>query len=445
MNFNEKRDFLFKKAIEFNDENEIKSDFIHGFDGLIQDIIIGMLEGEDSFFGNFMLKVRRKIRVDITWPIGTIPSFEGYEMSFNPILFLQYSRNEMGALIKHEIYHIMYNHFKREKELKEKYNKLAVALALDISINQFIKYMPGESKRLDGVALEWDVELKDNRSVEEYASILHNKMMKESKKDKKKSSSSKVEREIDVERSHDIWEEVNLSEDTLKDIAKKTSISSVKGNVPKDILEIIKAFNEKSQISWQQLLKGLLPTVKSGYRKTITRRDRRQPERLDIRGRLSDNNPELVVAIDISASMSDDDIKKIMIEILAITANKTNKITVIECDNEIRSVYNLKSPKDIKERSKKSGATAFTPVFKYIKDNNLRNRVLIYFTDGVGEKELGVERINNKTIWVLTGEDELSLREPFGEIRHINKNRVKGEGKGTALEMVREVIHDWAR
>lgn len=445
MNFNDKRDKLFKEALLWEEVNDISGAYVKEFEGLIENIIIGMLEGEDSFFGNFMLKVKRKVRVDITWPIGTVPLIDGYEMSFNPILFLGFSKGEMGALIKHEIYHIMYNHFKREKELKQNYNKLAVNLSLDISINQFIKKLPGNAKKLDGVAMEWNVTLKDNRSVEEYSKILHDKINEKNRRVDHNKTSDKISREIDLESAHDIWEEINLSDDILKDITRKNAISSIKGDVPKDILSIIEGYNEKEELSWQSILKNMLPVIKSGYKKTITRRDRRQPDRLDLRGRLSNSSPEIIVAIDISASMSDEDINKIIIEILAITSNRTNKITVIECDNDIRSIYTLKSPRDIRKRSCKSGATLFSPVFRYIKENNLRNNVLIYFTDGVGESYLDTEVINKKTIWVLTGDDSLSLKEYFGDVRRLKGNKVQGEGKSAALNMVREVIHDWAR
>lgn len=442
MNFIESRDSLFKKALTFEKETDVTGDFTRKFNIFIEKIVISMLNGEDSFFGNFMIKVERKIRLNISWPIGTKPKIEGYEMYFNPMLILQYSQKEIEALIKHEIYHIMYNHFNREKELKQRFNKLAVSLALDISINQFIKNMPGDAKRIESISNEFDVELKDNRSVEEYAYILHTKMEQDKKEKKKKGKSSKIVREIDEESAHDIWEEIDLSQDSLKDITRKTAMSSLKGTVPKNILKIIQGYSEKEEISWQKLLKNLLPSIKNGQKKTSTRRNRRQPERLDIRGSLSDKTPEIIVAIDISASMTENDIRKIIIEVLALTRDRVNKITVIECDNEIRSIYNLTSSKDIRERSKKNGATAFTPVFNYIRENNMRNRILIYFTDGVGEKELGVKPINSKTIWVLTGDENLSLEKPFGEVKRLERNIVKGEGKNAAIEIYRDILRE---
>lgn len=73
-------------------------------------------------------------------------------------------------------------------------------------------------------------------------------------------------------------------------------------------------------------MKNAIPAMKSGYKKTIVRRNRRQPERFDLRGTLPKNEAEVVVAIDISASMKDDEMKKILIEILSITHASKNKV-----------------------------------------------------------------------------------------------------------------------
>ena len=185
--------------------------------------------------------------------------------------------------------------------------------------------------------------------------------------------------------------------------------------------------------------------MKSGYKKTIVRRDRRQPNRLDLRGTLKDTIPEIIVAIDISASMSEEEVHNIMIEVLAITRSRVDKIKIIECDDEIRKVYDIKTSKDIMKRSRKSGATKFSPVFKYIKDNRLSDRVLIYFTDGVGEKELTIKPTIKNVIWVLTGEEGLSLNKGIGIIKYIKSKHEKTEDGAAALQMIRGVIHDWAR
>lgn len=445
MDFLDKKKSLLEKVANINSVSEIGNDYKREFFDFLSNIVIDMLQGEDNFFGAFMLKIEKDIRFDITWPIATVPKLNGFIMYFNPILFLQYEKPEMAALFKHEIYHMMYSHYSREKALKDKYSNYAVQIALDISVNQFIKNLPTDSKRLDYVNKEFNINLKSNRSVEEYANILQKELEKKAKPSDKVKDSDKIVRKLDISRAHELWEGIDVSEEIIDNNVKKIAVSIIEDKAPENIHKLIAGYDKKGELSWEEIIKRLLPSMRSGYKKTIMRRDRRQPERVELRGKLPNMIPEITVAIDISASMSDEDIKKIMIEILALTQSRRGNITVIECDNEIRRIYKLRSPKDIRKRKSNTGSTAFSPVFEYMKEKNLRNNILIYFTDGVGEKELTVKPINSNTIWVLSGKEELSLEKPFGIIKRINENKVVGEGKSAALEMIREVVSNLAR
>lgn len=442
--FNEKNNLL-SKVMNLQVESDIGGGFKKDFFDFISNIIINMIQSEDSFFGYFMLRIEKDIRLDITAPIATIPKVGHFIMYFNPILFLRYEKLEMAALFKHEIYHIMYLHHERERALRDVYSNEAVTIALDISINQFIKNMPFDAKRIETVSKEFNIDLKKDRTVEEYADTLQMLLEKRVKESEKIKDSDKIAREVDISTSHKIWEEIDISHDIIENNVKKIALSLSNEKLPDDIMKLIQGYNKKSELSWENILKNMLPSMRSGYKKTIMRRDRRQPDRADLRGKLPNMTPEIVVAIDISASMTDDDIKNIMIEILSITQSHKAKITVIECDNEIRRVYKLSSPKDIRKRKSNTGSTAFSPVIKYMRENNLKNNILVYFTDGVGEKELEVQPISKNIIWVLTGNEEFSLKKHYGYVKRINKNKVVGEGKSAALEMIREVIHDWAR
>ncbi|NFO04532.1 hypothetical protein FDB23_10455 [Clostridium botulinum] len=443
MDFNDKKEDLLKKAYNIKSIDEFDNMYIKSFFELVEQVILDLLESEDSFFGQFMLRVKRQIRIDLKSPIATIPKRNGFNMYFNPILFLQCEKKEMSALFKHEIYHIMYSHFSRERKMKERLSKEAINTALDISINQYIKNLPSWSKKINSINMEYNLNLKEDRSVEEYAAEIYKSIksrIKEPTIDKEESLD-----EINLENAHDIWEEIDVSQEDIESLTKKTAISIYDENMPSDIEEIILSYSEKAEISWQRILKNILPSIKSGYKKTTTRRNRRQPNRLDLRGRLPKNESELIVAIDISASMSDDTLHKILIEILEISKTINNTITIIECDDAIKRVYKLRSEKDIKKRCENNGATTFTPVFKYILENNLRNSVLIYFTDGVGEKELEIKPLNKRIIWVLIGSEEFSLKNTYGIVKRIGNDKEEKLEGNVGLRMVNAVIHDWAR
>lgn len=171
-------------------------------------------------------------------------------------------------------------------------------------------------------------------------------------------------------------------------------------------------------------------TVESNKKKTITRRNRRQPERLDLRGQLRNHKAEIAVAVDISGSMSQEEFNQAIKEVLHIVKNYNHEITLIECDDQIRRAYKVKSVRDVQERRCVSGGTRFTPVFDYANKKNIN--LLIYFTDGKGEEKLQVIPRGYKVLWVISGRgDSLSLKESYGAVKKLSKIEIKD----TSLEM----------
>lgn len=443
MDFNEEREELLKEIYFADDNNKCGDFFKRRFFDLIEKVILFLLQGEDAFFGQFMLRIKREIRYDIKVPIATIPKRDGFNMYFNPIFFLNCTEKEMAALLKHEIYHIMNLHFERERQLKNRFSREAVGAALDISINQYIKDLPGYSRKIESINMEHNLSLRENRSIEEYAEEIY-KSIKSRINNSDSSDDNSVD-DLDMTKAHEIWDEIDIDEESIRSLTQKTAVSSYDKSTPEGLKKIILSYDKKPEISWECVLKNSIPEIKSGYKKTIARRNRRQPERFDLRGCLPKNEADIVVAVDISASMKDDEMKKILIEILGITHTSKSKVTVIECDNQVRRVYKLKSENDIQKRCKDNGSTLFSPVFKYIRDNNMKNCILVYFTDGVGERKLSIKPFNKKTLWVICGDEELSLKEPYGEIKRIHREKHEKIEGNIGLKMVNEVIHDWAR
>ena len=182
--------------------------------------------------------------------------------------------------------------------------------------------------------------------------------------------------------------------------------------------------NRNGELPWNLFLKKLMGTIEANKKKTVTRRNRRQPSRLDLRGELRGHKAEIAVAIDISGSISDEEFKQAIKEVLAIVKSHNQEITIIECDKEIRRAYKVKSPRDVQERIATGGGTKFSPVFEYA--NNKKINLLIYFTDGKGEEKLEVIPRGYKTLWVISGRgDKLSLREPFGVVKKLKKVDIK--------------------
>ena len=409
---------------------EITKEFKEDFFKLVDKVILSLMEDKDNFYGYFLFQMGREIRFDITSASGV--NFKGakYVIYFNPILFLQLNMKQMETTIKHEIHHVLSLHLSRAKELKNKYSTLTVNLAMDIVVNQYLDNLPPYSTTLKGVNLKYNLNMEAYNTLEYYAEKIQSELdlieeNDEGEEDDSEMTNSMVE-SYNPENMHDMWQESDeFDEKTLREFAEKVINASQKGTIPSQVESLIANLkNSQGEIPWNIMLKKLMGTVESNKKKTITRRNRRQSNRLDLRGEIRNHKSEITVAIDISGSISNEEFKQAIKEVLSIVKNYNHEITIIECDKEVKRVYKAKSVRDIKKRLTSGGATKFTPVFEYA--NNTKCNLLIYFTDGKGERKLEVVPRGYRTLWVISGRgDELSLDESYGPVKKLSNVEVK--------------------
>ena len=406
---------------------DIAKEFEEEFFKLIDKVNLSLMEEKDNFYGYFLFQMGREIRFDISSP--TAVNFKGakYVIYFNPIIFLQLNIKQMESTIKHEIHHILSLHLIRAKELKGKFSTLAINLAMDIVVNQYLNNLPPYAITLKGINLKYELNLEPYNTFEYYAENIQNMLNVLEESDEGELDDSWEDNSgYNPEKTHDIWDEYEeLDEKMLKEFTEKFVSNAEKGKLPIYLEGMISALkNSKGELPWNLYLKKLMGTVESNKKKTITRRNRRQPNRLDLRGELRNHKAEIAVAIDISGSISDEEFKQAVKEVLAIVKNYNHEITIIECDNEVKRAYKVKSIRDIKERCSAGGGTKFTPAIEYANNKNIN--LLIYFTDGKGEEKLGVIPRGYRTLWVISGRgDTISLKEPYGAVKKLSKVEVK--------------------
>ena len=409
-------------------EVKIEEDFKRDFFSLVNKVNLSLMEDNENFYGYFLFQMGREIRFDIS--SATSVNFKGakYVMYFNPIIFLELNMKQMETTIKHEILHVISQHLIRAKELKGKYSTLALNISMDVVVNQYLDYLPPYSITLEYINNKYDMKLEPYKTFEYYLEKVQTELdlQEENDEGEEVDSNENVIVDFDPERTHDMWEESDeVDEKTLNEFTEKFADSAQKGKNPNYIDAMIKSLkNRNGELPWNLFLKKLMGTIEANKKKTVTRRNRRQPSRLDLRGELRGHKAEIAVAIDISGSISDEEFKQAIKEVLAIVKSHNQEITIIECDKEIRRAYKVKSPRDVQERIATGGGTKFSPVFEYA--NNKKINLLIYFTDGKGEEKLEVIPRGYKTLWVISGRgDKLSLREPFGVVKKLKKVDIK--------------------
>ncbi len=409
---------------------DMPEDLTLEFYKLVDRVNLALMEDKENFYGYFLFQVKREIRYDIATP--TSISFQGakYIIYFNPLIFLQLNLSQMQGSIKHEIHHILALHLVRAKELRKKYSTLAVNMAMDIVANQYINFLPAYATTLEWVNTKYNLKLEPYNSMEYYVREIQGELdlLEEDSEGEEDDSKGDTKDEYDPKKTHDTWDESDdIDDKTMKSFTEKFAELSSKGKLPIEIEAMLKTLKgSENEIPWNIYLKKIMGTLESSKKKTVTRRSRRQPNRLDLKGELRGHRAKIAVAIDISGSISDAEFMQSMKEVLSIVKNYNSEVTIIECDSNIKRAYKVKSVKDIRERVTKGGGTQFTPVFEYI--NNTDTNLLIYFTDGKGEDNLKVTPKGYRTLWIISGRGyKLSLKEPYGVVKRLKAIEDKDE------------------
>ncbi|MGL4452834.1 MAG: vWA domain-containing protein [Sarcina sp.] len=424
------RYFEDKKTQKENAKLNISDMFKDDFFKLIDKVSLSLMEDKDNFYGYFLFQVLREIRFDLNNATGI--NFKGakYVLYFNPIIFLRLTMSQMETAIKQEILHIISLHPARAKEMTDNgITRFAVNIGMDIAVNMYLDNLPPYSITLDYVNSKYGLELEPFESLEYYVDKIQTQIDLEEVDEKdgeEIDEPQEVETDFDPEKAHDIWDESDeLDENIMREFTQKAIDQAMRGELPDYLGRMIdKLKNSKGEISWNIYLKKLMGTIESNRKKTITRRNRRQPHRLDLRGEFRNHKANIAVAIDTSGSISDEEFEQAIKEVLGIVKNYNNEITIIECDDRIRNAYKVKNIKDIKERNGVRGATLFTPVIEYANQNKIN--LLVYFTDGKGEDRLKCVPRGYKVLWVISGSgDQLSLKEPHGAIKKLSKVEIK--------------------
>lgn len=123
---------------------------------------------------------------------------------------------------------------------------------------------------------------------------------------------------------------------------------------------------------------------------------------------------EIVVAVDTSGSIGEEDFQKFFSEIVNTVNGFPNyKLTLIQCDCEIQDVQEFSKDKPFCRNTqitlKGRGGTDFTPVFEYITEKKIQPKVLLYYTDGCGDYP--EKKPEYPIIWLLTAKASV----PFGK------------------------------
>ena len=199
----------------------------------------------------------------------------------------------------------------------------------------------------------------------------------------------------------------------IKTAAEQTI--KMRGTIPAEMQAIVdELFKPKPRVfDWKAYFRRMLGSIYDiNIKKTRRKESIRFPGAAGIKHK---KKVSILVAVDTSGSVNDEELKDFFSEITYIYKAGA-RITILECDAAISANYEYTGKWTGKVHSR--GGTDFQPVIDYYRKNMKDYAALVYFTDGECSIPNNVPR---DTIWVITSAGDHSKKYP-GRTLFIPKN-----------------------
>lgn len=348
-----------------------------------------------------------------------------FELLYNPYFFEKLPQKEVLGVIKHEFYHLIFDHL-TERKPSDKKDAFLWNVATDLAINSFLSTELPEMCCIPGGKMYEDMPPK--KASEWY----FRKLKQEEKQGKSRfpkiyvvpsksndnTNSPNQSNNYGQFDNHDIWIDVEneVQEENIKKIAKER----LKGILAKAASESAKAGNwgtvseecKKHIISnlntfvdWKKVLRYfILTSIKTNKYSSIRRINKRYPYIHS--GKRSTRVANIAISIDQSGSVGDN-----MLQAFFNELNNLAKIacfTVIPFDSKVAKdkIYKWKKGEKRNHERVLCGGTDFNSPTEYVNEHNFDGHIIL--TDMHAPKP---KPSKCKRIWMTT--KDCVLRPPF--------------------------------
>jgi predicted metal-dependent peptidase len=381
------------------------------------------------FFGN--LATRMALTNADSW-CGTAAT-DGRKFYYNSQFVHDMPLKQVEFLVGHEVLHAVYDHMGRRGERDPK----VMNIAADFCVNaDLIDQKVGD--RITVVGMLYDPKYRGMSAEEVYDDLMKNankvnmddlaKLLLDEHLDG--GGEGEGEGEGDDKQGKNgrprlSEEEKKQIRDEIKEAVIAAAQSSGAGNVPGGVKRLIKDLTEP-QISWKELIEQQVQsTIKDDY---TFARPSRKGWHIDaiLPGMKPGETIDIVIGIDTSGSITDQDLKIFFSEIKGIMDTYSEyRITVMGWDTEVGGVgtFTSENLEDITTFDPQGGGgTDPHCVWQYLIDNDIEPKKLIMFTDYCffGWRPDQVENYCD-TVWIIKGNPDA---EPeFGIWAHYEESK----------------------
>ena len=212
--------------------------------------------------------------------------------------------------------------------------------------------------------------------------------------------------------------------DQIKDEIKEAMLSAAQtsgaGNLPGEILRMIKELTEP-KMNWREILRQQIQsTIRNDY--SFSRPSRKsQMTGAILPGMNFDQTIDICIALDMSGSIGDDQAKDFLSEIKGIMDEYKDYNIKLWCfDTKVYNEQDFSADGGenlMDYEIMGGGGTDFDANWSYMKENDIQPKKFIMFTDGYPWNSWGDENYCD-TIFIIHSHSNKSLEAPFGMTAH---------------------------
>tara|TARA_B100000676_G_scaffold171977_1_gene169084 strand:+ start:362 stop:1558 length:1197 start_codon:yes stop_codon:yes gene_type:complete len=304
-----------------------------------------------------------------------------FTLLYNPGYFEGLNDDEMMDVLKHEFYHVIFEHVTGRLP-GEKVTKLW-NFATDLAINSHLRHLP------EGALVPGEDEFEDmprGLSAEVYHSLLKERMQQEEEKksDGNGNDGGKNLEDIQEFDNHDGWGESQgaapqIAKERLKnmirDAAREASSSGSWGSVPesikKDILSRI-----DGTLDWRKVLRYFIKTSQKAQKSsTVKRINRRYPYLHP--GRKTNRQARVAISIDQSGSVDDSMLAAFFAELNKLAEIAT--FTVVPFDTAVseKDVFCWNKGQKYAHKRVLTGGTCFDAPTDYVNERDFDGHIVL--------------------------------------------------------------------
>ena len=369
---------------------------------------------ENPFYGLFLLGLSKVIDKSVETACVRKRGIN-CELVINPEYWETQDDIQQLNLIQHEVYHIVFQHMFMTPFFK---NHEVLNVAADCEVNSYLQNLDntwiipsmfnaepklGTKTYYDIIMNQTPPPLPQRGGDGNGSNGLPNTKDDHSSWGKEFQECSDAEKQL-------IQNQINSQ---IKTAAEQTI--KMRGTIPAEMQAIVdELFKPKPRVfDWKAYFRRMLGSIYDiNIKKTRRKESIRFPGAAGIKHK---KKVSILVAVDTSGSVNDEELKDFFSEITYIYKAGA-RITILECDAAISANYEYTGKWTGKVHSR--GGTDFQPVIDYYRKNIKDYAALVYFTDGECSIPNNVPR---DTIWVITSAGDHNKKYP-GRTLFIPKN-----------------------